>query len=206
MGSLGSSGRAADECTIEATAKTGASKDYTITKSIENGGKVAPDGTVTTKFTITGKGGLIYEIRDFHPAEFVMEKAELKKAVGGWENVTTKAGQRDGAVRMGTTTGWSTANATITLRVTYRAPGNVVPGRKLPMPGADANIAVSGGNRDFRDMGLCLSGRLPNSVEGLGSVLRMLGLGSVADIGDGVTGSVSDPSSPLNRLSDSLSG
>lgn len=210
-GSLGSAGSSESGCTIEASVKTGASKDYTITKKVEDGGKVAPDGTIATQIKVTGPGAMVYEIRDFFPEGFVMEKVELnpKWVISGqkWEDATDTATVSDGAVRLGTTGGWTTSsNGTVSMRVTYRAPKNITPGQTIPMPGVGVNVGVIGGNEDFRDMGLCLDVRLPNPVEGGSSILRGLGLGSVADLGDNFTGSISDPSSPLNRLSDSLGG
>src|SRR5699024_5785367 len=198
-GSLGSADSSSDNCKNSGSVDH---KGYRITKSAEDGGTVAPDGTVVVNIKVSGAGGLVTEIRDFFPDGFVMEKVELnpKWLIGGqkWENATTTATVSDGAVRLGGS-GWTTAgNATVSMRVTYRAPKNIVPGQTIPMPGVGVRVSAVF-NEDFKDMDLCLSGRLPNPVEGGSSILRGLGLGSVADMGDNVTGSISDPSSPLNR-------
>lgn len=191
----------ADTCTTSVTAKTGASKDYSLTKTIEGDGTVASDGTVAVRLTLSGPGGMVYELRDFHADDFRMIKTELNVGwvAGGqkWEDVTDRATRSDGAIRMGTTGGWTTAGKTVALRIKYKAPTGILPGQKIDAMGAGANIGVIGGNKDFGDMNVCMTGRIPNPIEAIGGSLGSMGLGSIADLGGEFTGSFTDPSSPL---------
>lgn len=183
---------------------------YYVTKTVDGDGRVGSDGTVSFITTVRGGGALISEIRDFHPEGFRMTKVEsdVSYLVGGqkWKNETAKAIDAGGKVSLGGA-GWTTVGgATAAMRVTYKAPAGIMPGEKIDAGGAGFKAVLVNVNPDFKDMNVCLTGRLPNPVEVVGSGLGSLGLGSIADLGGSLTGSFSDPSSPINGLSASLGG
>lgn len=205
----------ASTCTTSATkdfsnAGTFGTK-YHVEKSVDGDGTVGANGNVAFVITVSGAGGLITQIRDIHPAGFEMVKVEsnVDYLIGGpdWVNETRDAKSAGGVVSL-SSRGWTTAGtSSATLRITYKAPGNIMPGAKINAGGAGFTIsAIVGGNPDFNDMNLCLTGRIPNPVEGVIGSLGSVGLGSIGDMFGSASGSLNDPSSPIQGFIGSIGG
>lgn len=170
---------------------------YYISKEVVGDGTVAPDGTVSFLIKSWGAGALIDELRDFHPAGFTLEKAEInvKWVLGGqeWEDATARAVSEGDTVSV-RSAGWTTAaGATAALRTTYKAPGDLEPGTKIDAGGAGFDVRLAGGDHDWEDMDLCATVRDKNVGEHVSGSLEDAGFGSVNTAGANAFGSLTDP-------------
>lgn len=172
--------------------------DYHLTKEVLNGGTAAPGGEVTFRTTVSGTGGLITRIEDYHPAGFELVRAResVWKVLGGqsWTTVTDDV-RRNAASNMvyREGSGWTTAGGSyITLETTYKVPSNVSPGDVLNT-GAGFDSVLASGHRVTNPINTCVTIREPNAVESVTGSLNGLGLGSVTSGSTAAGGISSDP-------------
>ncbi len=170
---------------------------YYISKEIVGDGTVSPDGTVSFLIKSWGAGALIGALRDFHPAGFILEKAEVNVnwVLGGqkWEDATARAVSEGDSVSV-SGAGWTTSGgATAALRTTYKAPGDLEPGTKIDAGGAGFDVMLAGGDHDWEDMNLCVTVRDKNVGEHVSGSLEDAGFGSVNTASANAFGSLTDP-------------
>lgn len=160
---------------------------------------VAAGGEITFRTTVTSTSGapaLISAIGQFHPAGFtpISARANVSKLVGGqqWSDETPveDASQNFTQVKGG---GWNvTGSNSATVEITYRAPATLRLGEQLRSGMAFDRMSASGA-LVFKDIGACITVRLPNPVEAATGSLEGVGLGSVNDSVDNILRPFTDP-------------
>ena len=179
---------------------TGSVGTYKLNKLVVGDGTAAPGGEVTFRTTVSGPGGLISRIEDFHPAGFELVRAResVWKVIGGqsWTTVTDEV-QPNAATNSvhKTGAGWTTAgNASVTLETTYRVPRSATPGDVLNTGAGFSAVLAGGDNRTSNPIDTCVTIREPNAAEAMTGSLDGLGLGSVTSGSTAAGGISSDPS------------
>ncbi|MCT1885730.1 hypothetical protein DQ226_02540 [Dietzia maris] len=196
-----------ENCATSQSVTKNLAGNYTVNKEVVGDGTVAPGGQVTFRTKVSGAGGLVASITDYHPAgfELVGARENVWWLVGGqkWADVTgnvTKDAAANSVKNSGS--GWTTAGgATATLETTYKVPANAKPGTVLNTGAATSVTAV--GSIDANPIDVCVTIREPNAVESVTGSLDGLGLGSVTS-GSTAAGGVS--SDPATFSSDIING
>lgn len=186
-----------ENCATSQTVTKSLVGSYSVHKEIVGDGTVAPGGQVTFRTKVSGAGGLVASITDYHPAgfELVGARENVWWLVGGqkWADVTgnvTKDAAANSVKNSGS--GWTTAGgATATLETTYKVPADAKPGTVLNTGAATSVTAV--GSIDANPINTCVTIREPNAVESVTGSLDGLGLGSVTSGSTAAGGISSDP-------------
>ncbi|MGB3695868.1 MAG: hypothetical protein WBA05_00395 [Gordonia sp. (in: high G+C Gram-positive bacteria)] len=167
---------------------------HSYTKSVPS---TAGAGTsVTYQITVGTSGGNSYvnSITDVPPAGFGKPTAKVRAwhlgVPSGMRNETVQvtAGP-DGSWRVGSS-GWSVKSGQpVIASFTYQVPSKLGVGTKVTSGGLSAGGTI-GVKESFPDLGVCFTTRVPNPVEGAGSVADGLGLGSSEGSVEDLTGDI----------------
>lgn len=197
-----------ENCATSQSVTKNLAGNYTVNKEVVGDGTVAPGGQVTFRTKVSGAGGLVASITDYHPAgfELVGARENVWWLVGGqkWADVTgkvTKNAANNSVKHSGS--GWTTAgSATATLETTYRVPADAKPGTVLNSGAATSVTAV--GSIDANPIDVCVTIREPNAAEAVTGSLDGLGLGSLTSGSTAAGGISSDPSGFISDIINGL--
>lgn len=146
------------------------STDYHLTTTVMTP-KPSPGGTVTVLAEVTGAGALVNEMRMFFDKRLTptMAQSASTKVSGlapSWVNETNNMEvfdqENDKYLRV-ESAGWTTANATAALEVTFRLPADAAIGDKYEFGGGYSLVLAWGNYFDHRNQGVCATVERPSN-------------------------------------------